>query len=338
MGERSKIEWTDATWNPVTGCTAVSEGCANCYARRMAYRFRGRCGYPTDDPFRVMIHPERLDQPLHWRKPRRVFVCSMSDLFHEELFDEGTYSQFGYDILGRMAECPQHTFIVLTKRPHLAATALAFMEQAYEQSNVDRLEGVRIGPLLDWPLPNLWLGVTAENQERADERTPVLLQIPAAVHFVSVEPMLGPVRGPWWGSQRFDPNLGAPIPQGRARCIERPGIDWIICGGETGPGARPMHPQWARDLRDQCKAAGVPFFFKQWGEWVIHRPRPAGDLGGDIRSGRLTIVHPSGESDAQVFERTHGHNTIPGSRFMERVGRKAAGRLLDGQLHEEVPG
>lgn len=240
MSTGSKIEWTDATWNPVTGCAPISEGCANCYARRMARRLTGRCGYPAGDGFSVAVHHgARFTAPLRWRKPRRVFVCSMGDLFHD---DVSSYEIAAvWDVMER---CPQHKFQVLTKRPERMRRELS-------------LEG---GAFIPHVTPNVWLGVTAENQARADERISILLQTPAAVRFVSVEPMLGPVDlRPWLvplsmtaDRRRHEQQIG-----GR--------LDWVICGGETGPGARPMNPSWAMDLSAQCAAAGVPFFFKKWG-------------------------------------------------------------------------
>jgi len=224
------IEWADEVWSPVTGCTKISPGCKHCYAERMAKRLRGRFGYPKDEPFQVTLHPERLIGPKKWKKPRMVFVCSMGDLFHEDVpFD------FIHQVFNVMADCRGigHTFLVLTKRPK---RMLRFFKSE------DRLY---------IPPKNVWLGVTAENQEQADKRIPILLQIPAKVRFVSVEPMLGPIdlltdKYHWL---EFDGIY--------------PGLDWVICGGESGPVARPMNPDQARELRDQCKAAGVPFFMKQ---------------------------------------------------------------------------
>ena len=210
------IEWCQETWNPVTGCTPVSEGCAHCYAERMAKRLAGRYGYPKDDPFAVTLHADRLDQPLHWRKPRLIFVCSMGDLFHDDVFDT-----FILEVWNRFLEAPQHKYLVLTKRP---------------QRMRDWLRGRP-------PLPNVWLGVTAENQRTADERVPVLLDIPAAVRFVSCEPLLSPINF----REKYS-KLG-----------------WVIVGGETGPGARRMELDWARWIHDQCIALKIPFFFKHIG-------------------------------------------------------------------------
>ena len=192
MAKYSRIEWTDATWSPVTGCTPISEGCENCYARRMAKRLRGRCGYPTDEPFKVTLHPERLEEPLKWKKPRRVFVCSMGDLFHEDVPDE-----FIYEIWDVMVQSKQHTFLVLTKRPDRMKS---FIEKVmcnrmdYALTFGGTPEGKKARKWAQKPVQNVWLGVTAENQEQADKRIPILLQIPATVRFVSVEPMLGPIR------------------------------------------------------------------------------------------------------------------------------------------------
>ena len=232
----TKIEWADETWNPVTGCTPISVGCKHCYAERMSKRLAGRFGYPADDPFRVTLHPDKLGQPLRWRKPRRVFVCSMGDLFHDAV--PFSYIQNVWNI---METARQHTFMVLTKRPErmeefLTTVAGRFAVRGYMN-----------------PLPNVIGMVTAENQEQADERIPWLLRSPFAVRGVSVEPMLGPVDiGDLLGDAYSSMHGGF-----------APGIDWIICGVETGPGARPMDLDWARDLRDQCVAAGTPYFFKR---------------------------------------------------------------------------
>lgn len=227
MSAKSKIEWTDATWNPVTGCAKISTGCKNCYAERIANRF-------WDHPFsEVRCHPERLKEPEKWKSSKRVFVCSMSDLFHKDVPDE-----FIEQVFYKMAlNARQHTYMILTKRP---ARMMEFMNGHHEcvQSHV-------------------WLGVSTENQEMADERIPLLLQTSAIVRFVSIEPML----------ERLD------ISYGLNGCPEQykngewyqtyPPIDWVICGAESGPGARPFKIGWARDIKNQCVKAGVPFFFKQ---------------------------------------------------------------------------
>lgn len=229
----TKIEWTDETWNPITGCTPTSEGCQNCYAKRMATRLRGRYGYPKDNPFKVTFHPDRLAQPLKWKKPRRIFVCSMGDLFHKSV------PNLTIDLIWeKMKKCPKHTFLILTKRPER-------LLKDYDNSD---------------PLPNVWLGVTAENQARADERIPMLLQIPAAVRFVSLEPLLGPVD---FTDRPLDPEST----MGEWSDLDQ--LNWVIVGGESGPGARRMRIDWVRSVRDQCQEAGVPFFFKQMKQMQI---------------------------------------------------------------------
>ena len=214
MAASSRIEWTESTWNPVTGCTKVSEGCRHCYAERMALRLQAMGNERYRDGFAVRCHPEIIDQPLRWRKPSRVFVNSMSDLFHPDVPDA-----FICRLFETMERARQHEFQVLTKRPE----RLADMAHA-----------------LPWP-PNVWLGVTVESQQWVD-RIEHLLQVPATVRFVSFEPLLTSI-------------TGAPIAD----------LDWVIVGGESGPGARPMKGEWVRELRDQCIDTEVPFFFKQWG-------------------------------------------------------------------------
>ena len=228
--QRSSIEWTDATWNPVTGCTEVSPGCAHCYAKTFAERFRGVTGHPYERGFDLQLRPERLDQPLRWKKPRSIFVNSMSDLFHEAV-----PAEYIREVFAVMAIADQHRFQVLTKRSERLA---------------------ELAPSLPWP-PNVWMGVSVENQ-RWTSRIEGLRAAPAAVRFLSCEPLLGPLE------------------------LDLEGIDWVIAGGESGPGARPMGPEWPRGIRDQCEAAGVAFFFKQWGAHDA-----SGKRVGKKRAGRI---------------------------------------------------
>lgn len=338
---KSKIEWTDRVWNPVTGCTKISPGCQNCYAERMAKRLAGRCGYPKDEPFRVTLHPERLEEPLRWKKPSRVFVSSIGDLFHEKVHP--------YDIMrifNVMAQAKQHTFMVLTKKPE---NLLAFYKRLRPGVTIPgpyfSICGKGQGYAGSPPrLPdNIWIGVTAENQEQADKRIPVLLQIPAAVRFVSCEPLLGAVDlEPWMILNRFevtDDILDAPDGALWGR-FERvgdywepvmPRIDWVICGGESGPGARPMHPDWVRSLRDQCQAeaAGVPFFFKQWGEWL---PCAVPRMGIN----EYLIMTPDGKTIPGGWPEAMA--TTGDTWAIAKVGKKKASRLLDGQTWDEIPG
>lgn len=288
----SKIEWTEATWNPVTGCTPISEGCEHCYAKRMATRLRGRCGYPAGAPFLVKVRPDRYNEPFGWRKSKKIFVCSMGDLFHEDV-------PFPWinEVFSVIQRCTHHRFMVLTKRPERM------------RNYISKVLQVRGWPESDIPFPNVWMGITAETQRRADERIPVLLEIPAARRFVSVEPMLGPVDLSQW--------------LGRSG-----GLDWVICGGETGPGARPVHPDWVRSLRDQCQIAGVPFFFKSWGEWreanmdLPVRGTKFGCFMGD------TFVPDYGNIFPQRY---------PEHINMARIGKSNAGRILDGRTWDEEP-
>jgi protein gp37 len=233
-------KWWDESWNPVTGCTAVSEGCAHCYAKAMHERF-----YQSTKFEKVVLHPERLDKPSRMRPGKVIFVDSMCDLFHEDV-----PFWFIADILWVMINNPQHTFVVLTKRPE---RMLEFFG-----------EWVFKGKTKPLPSKNIWFGVTAENQPRADERIPLLLNAPVHHRFVSVEPMLGEVDVSEWANGHSPLQL-------------------VICGGESGPMGRVMDPKWVKDLKDQCVGARVPFFFKQWGAW--HQD---GIDGLMVRSGRQT--------------------------------------------------
>jgi protein gp37 len=309
----TKIEWTDETWNPIVGCSVVSPGCINCYAMRMAgTRLKTTNAYSglTQDTKagpvwtgEVRLLEDRLGQPLKWRKPRMVFINSMGDLFHEDVPEEWIDKVFAV-----MAATPRHTYQVLTKRPErmrdqvsrLARTINPLEKEARAFGHTFNFEG---HSLLRWPIPNVWLGTSVEDQRRADERIPHLLDTPAAVRFVSAEPLLGPIDTRLYlSSLARDRYEAEAMEMGAFR--HGPFLDWVIAGGESGPSARPMHPDWARSLRDQCQAAGVPFFFKQWGEWG-----PSSAFG-------------------------YAHPKWPGIR---RCGKKVGGRLLDGQEWNQYP-
>ena len=214
----SKIEWTDKVLNPVTGCDPISPGCAHCYAKRMAQRLAGRFGYPKNEPFRVTFHPERLALPKTWKNPCRIFLNSMGDWMHYDVKDSWIEQ-----IWSMVNNNPQHTFITLTKRP---GRLVKFFGDA------------------KYPLPNFWHGISAENQSTYEERCHHLLQVGAAVRFISYEPLLGPITIP-------------------ADTLKQ--LDWVIAGGETGPGARECEVEWIGSLWEQAREAGIPFFFKQWG-------------------------------------------------------------------------
>jgi protein gp37 len=339
MGANTGIEWADATWNPIIGCSRVSEGCRNCYAEQIA----GRFGHGKETVYSGLTQivngravwtgqikeTKKLLEPLTWKKPKRVFVNSMSDLFHENVTDEQRDRIFAV-----MALCPQHTFQVLTKRPgrmleYMGVKAGGIGRPAYcraadvrvaSESIANHVFGYPYVPI-PWPLMNVWLGVSVENQKAADERIPLLLQAPAAVRFLSCEPLLGPldlgaewlkvIAKPGWQGEKHYPFPTLPNDQ-RTKLVDL--LDWVICGGESGPGARPMHPEWAQSLRDQCQAAGVPFFFKQWGEWL-----PAGQDGAPL------------DCDGEIRE------VLNCSDDPVRVGKHAAGALLDGVEWKQFP-
>ena len=293
MSAGTSIEWTDATWNPVRGCTRVSEGCTRCYAERMAARMSGpgQWGEGFADRARagskwtgkVALIPEKLAEPLRWRKPRRIFVNSMSDLFHESLPDEAIDR-----VLGAIVMAPQHTYQILTKRPgrmrayFTDENVWARIEARARRLHYDtcpacqRADGQRrarphLGgvTLRDGPYPCVWLGVSVEDQATADRRVPELLQTPAAVRFVSYEPALAAVDfSPWVQAHELEPDL-----------------DWVIVGGESGPGARPFDLAWARSTLRQCREAGVPVFLKQLGT----RPHSTGGCHPGLRG----CDHPS---------------------------------------------
>lgn len=341
MGDKTGIEWTDATWNPTTGCDKVSPGCDNCYAMTLAKRLKamGSPRYQIDgDPetsgpgFGVTVHPTALDQALRWTRPRRIFVNSMSDLFHARVPDEYIARVFAV-----MALAPQHTFQVLTKRHGRMRSLLSSAHFLHAVSKVWAEPPTdwtlpRDWSVPVWPLPNVWLGVSAEDQKRAELRIPALYDTPAAVRFVSAEPLLGLIDTTTSGLLARDE-------------FDR-GIDWVIVGGESGPGARPMHPWWAESLHRQCVAAGVPFLFKQWGDWTPMAPLKNGrfdfsngiamtDDGNTYNAGDLDWPDGPRRGEAIRADFPHHHPTS-----MYRVGKKAAGRELyhDGRTFDEYPG
>lgn len=296
MADKSAIEWTDATWNPLKGtvgrwaCSKISPGCDHCYASSMNHRFGGpgypRVGEPAADT--VRLDERVLTQPSRWRRPRTVFVCSMTDLFHEDVPFEWIDR-----IFAEMVVNPRHVFQVLTKRPRRMLEWLLARAVAGGAGSVERLPA------------HIWVGVSVE-LDRYSWRAERLRQIPAAVRFVSAEPLLGPL-----------PSL------------DLTGIHWLIAGGESGHGARPMHPDWARGLRDRCQKAGVAFFFKQWGEYA---PDEAQDpMVWDY--GEIPLL-PDG-MDCRGLEALADRGL--GAVLMRRVGKKAGGRLIDGREWNEMP-
>lgn len=311
MSDKTGIEWTDATWNPIRGCSRVSEGCRHCYAESQAARIismdRGR-GIPEGKGAydgllakggqwngNIKFVESVMDQPLRWKKPRMIFVNSMSDLFHEGVPDEVIDQVFTV-----MAAAPHHTFQILTKRPERMRR---YMRNGSRPQRADgnRLFAPDLTTFVDWPLPNVWLGVSVEDQATADERIPPLIETPSAVRWLSMEPLLGPVA------------ICSHVHENGIGRVSMDGIDWVVVGGESGKKARPMHPDWACSLRDQCAAAGVPFLFKQWGEWI---PMLGQAEGVSVRG------------EKHIFD----DGTVMGW-----AGKKSAGRLLDGKQHDEYP-
>jgi protein gp37 len=314
MSDKTKIEWADATCNPINGCTPISPGCTHCYAMKQAHRFPIRRGLTAPSKGgmvwtgEVRFERDQLIKPLGWKRPRRIFWNAHGDLFHESVPDDWIDQVFAVCAL-----TPQHTHMILTKRsarmrdyltgPHVFRIADEVQElsaagwpRTQAQSSISSM----------MPLSNVWLGVSVEDQTRADERIPDLLATPAAVRFISAEPLLGPVDLTYLdfesGTAIIDAMAGrhgVMVPLGGTNAK----IDWVIAGGESGPDARPMHPDWARSLRDQCAAAGVAFHFKQWGERAWS-------------------------------ERIEGD---PSTLTAYRAGKKAAGRLLDGVEHNGMP-
>jgi protein gp37 len=314
----TSIEWAEKVWNPVTGCTKVSEGCRNCYAERIAARFWGNRKFSE-----IQWHSERLEEPFHWKKPARIFVDSMSDLFHPKV--PPCFRAEVFDVMND-ERAAHHTFIVATKRPEQISPWLRWLDENWPGDtpvNVSREVNGNLGA-------NVWGLVSVEDQETARTRIPLLLENPFVIRGVSCEPLLGPLNLSRYfvscneecdgeGYQYMgDDSSGHPHYE---RCgmweycrdfstYEHP-VDWVILGGESGPDARPMHPDWARSIRDQCQAAGVPFFFKQWGEWTTEIPQ-----GISLANREMTYAHQTS--------------------FI-RVGKKLAGSLLDGKEWKEFP-
>ena len=354
MADKTGIEWTEATWNPLVGCSLKSPGCTNCYAMSMAARIQrmtpGSHYVGTTQKSKagpvwtglVKLAPDHiLTQPLRWSRPRKIFVNSMSDLFHESVPDEWIDRIFAI-----MALAPQHTFQVLTKRSERMREYMSAADTRFRVRTEYKAlpaQGTALSRQLShlplWPLPNVWLGVSVEDQARADERIPDLLATPAAVRWISAEPLLGELdlESAWHGENALDSECwgdcawcknGLPplhnCQRGQGDWEKgRSGLDWVVAGGESGRKARPMHPDWARSIRDQCAAAGTPFLFKQWGEFHpadqvknAEQIAATGDIGRALRDGH-----------AHAFD----------DQWTWRIGKKRAGRLLDGIEHNGYP-
>lgn len=338
MGDKSKIEWCDATWNPIVGCSRVSAGCENCYAEKVAYRFKHITKFENvvceDKPKwnnSVFFDDKALEMPLRWKKPRRIFVCSMGDLFHKNVPDEWIDKVFAI-----MARCPQHTFMVLTKRPERMRK---YVQSCDEYNKSDFISELAKGCLYEWHKngrKNLWLGVSVEDQDSAVDRIPYLLDTPAAVRFISAEPLLGPIDLTKIEDRNFRhfPNSinaleGSIWLSGScgesSRTITCAKLHWVIVGGESGKNARPMHPDWVRNLRDQCQASNTPFFFKQWGKYA-----PNWDTGNYFNDGDLWGPTCGGGYIAGFGERKTGIHMSP-------MLKSASGNTIDRKQHLEFP-
>lgn len=362
MSDKSAIEWLNggATWNVVRGCSRASRGCGEgraggCYAERMAHRFSGP-GKPYEGLTRltadgprwtgeVRCVPEMMDLPIHWGKPRLIFVNSMGDLFHDDVPVD-----FIAQVFAVMALAPRHRFLVLTKRARRMAQIVGDLGfRMMVQSIAQRRGGDRgLTPSPVWPLPNVRIGVSVEDQAAADARIPHLLSTPAAVRWLSCEPLLGhvnlrrvadPVNGGGYvldalEGRRMTWENRVPDRQSMRSPVGR--LDWIVVGGESGPRSRPMHPGWARSLRTQCTSSArtVPFFFKAWRDW---RPNPTPfacvrrreDAGQVVRWGESRVEAVAIPGDA--------NDDAGDAELLQRVGKGAAGRALDGRTWDEMP-
>jgi protein gp37 len=317
----------DEPWSVIKGCSSASEGCENCWARKLDERFGDR-KFDT-----VRVFPERLSMPVHWERPRIVFVCNTSDLFHPSVPFELVAAAYGV-----MAACPRHVFLVLTKRPErrlefmrwlagrmvpkssgpqqtLACTWEAWRTYGVELPDSLLSAGWEVAGSRKWPLENVWEGVTVENQARADERIPLLVETPAAHRWVSAEPLLGGVD--FW--QWLNPDDNGYESNGPAGWISDVPIHWIVAGGESGTSCRPTHPAWVRAIRDQCHDAGVPFMFKQWGGWV-QIDKPQRENGPRLQDPKERLLELAGHQAVRMLH----------------VGPRA-GATLDGRVHTAMP-
>ena len=348
MSDNTKIEWADSTINAVNGCSVHSPGCTNCYAMRLAgtrmKHHPSRAGLTQDSKSgpvwtgEVRLSETQMLLPLRWKRPRRIFWNAHGDLFHENVPDEWIDQVFAVCAL-----TPQHTHMILTKR---SKRMRAYVTDQRDNPRFLNLpgEGKVWTPFEGGVMKCIWLGVSVEDQARADERIPDLLATPAATRFISAEPLLGPVDlnqvpaagGGWALHGPLSHYCQRHFPKRDCGCSQQqPSIDWVIVGGESGPGARPMHPDWARSLRDQCTAAGVPFFFKQWGDWFpleysdasqIKQPTSLQVLNDELLLARIVCKRVG----AKEVRRIDG-------ALVWRFSKKEAGRLLDGREWSELP-
>lgn len=374
MADGTKIEWTDATVNAINGCSVISPGCTNCYAMRLAgtrlKHHPSRAGLTVDSKAgpvwngQVRPNEEQMLQPLRWARPRRIFWNAHGDMFHADVPTAWIDRCFAV-----MALTPQHIHQVLTKRADRMheyfsdpswASRISSVVNAWPSDKIGRGNEFTADFNLCFGnfLPNVWLGVSAEDQKRFEERTDLLMLTPAAVRWASVEPMLGAIVGTapadstfrmlstWYGPDGFDETGSQPERDRMSGYFPR--LDWLVCGGESGPGARPMHPSWVRNLRDQCAEAGTAFFFKQWGEWApvcamddalidnCYHPAPERHPDASRRCKvEQHILHEDGSRHHFLEPRAFWQGT--GAMTMMKVGKAKAGRLLDGVQHDGMP-
>lgn len=351
---RTKIEWTDRTWNPVRGCSITSEGCRNCYAMKQAHRFSGegkayegltKLGSKgpvwTGD---IRIAPSVLDAPLRWRKPCRIFANSMGDLFHPAIDDQTLLVLFS--VMASAVALNGHTIQVLTKQAERMHSFVSRLRWIIGMSPLD-IQGrkhllVKV-PVFEEHLPEtlehggtlldevgcpegIWLGVSTENQAAADDRIPPLLKTPAVVRWISAEPLLGPInlREMAHADDFHLDALDTPDPGYK--------LNWVVVGGESGPGARPMHPDWVRSIRDQCVDAGTPFLFKQWGAWTPYQGKPQISFSSEMPLSPVRTAWPDGSIGPGFVDDNGGCGVS-----ISRVGKKLAGRVLDGITWDQYP-
>lgn len=372
MADNTGIEWADATWNPIRGCSRVSEACRYCYAEDQAERiiktdrhrgvpegagaYDGLLAKGGQWNGQIRVVDTLMNQPLRWNKPRRIFVNSMSDLFHENVPEQVINRIFAI-----MALATHHTFQVLTKRParmneYLSAPNRAGIIKGAAWELLGHMpKQSSAGMNAAWPLPNVWIGVSVEDQSAANERIPLLLKTPGAVRWLSMEPLLGAVdlahiEEP--SGDVFNATYGWHDADDFARVA---GVDWVVAGGESGPEARPMHPDWAASLHKQCSEAGVPFLFKQWGEWApicemseeqvsrtyksnVRAEHPEDQPVFDEMHGRTcTVRHGVLQLDGSLMVPTDANAYKTGAMTVFKVGKAAAGRRLRGALHDGYP-
>lgn len=363
MGDRTKIEYVDATLNPVKGCSHEDEeefynnlgGCDNCWAERQAARFSKPGehfhGLTKDGNWtgQAKLFEKELEKPNRWTRSRRIAICLMGDLFHQSVPDEWIDKVFEM-----MFEADHHVYLILTKRPERMAKYVQKWVTPYEPKGpveicvgLDEIEERDARVRKAWLPPHIWCGVSVENQEAADLRIPHLLRVPARIRFLSLEPLLGPVKLRMPGIGEVEEDATYPIANPgewddfKYWAARDRGIQWVIVGGESGPGARPMHPRWVHDIKEQCEKSHVSFFFKQWGAWIAgseygHIVKSRGFYGPDIVTSRFGSLTSDGQWEPDVYPgRKNGKG--PHLEEMYLLGKKKTGKMLGGEFYNAIP-